>query len=82
MYVFGWVATILSSIYKLPQIYKLVTTKKSNDISMKSYSIQTLSYALYIIHGFIVHDLPVAVMGIVALIQNILILWLCQRYKE
>lgn len=81
-YLFGWIATILSSVYKLPQIYKLVLTKKSNDISMKSYLIQAFSYALYIIHGFIVDDLPVSVMGIIALIQNCLILGLCHRYKE
>jgi len=57
-------------------------TKKSNDISINSYLIQALSYALYIIHGFIVHDLPVSVMGMVALIQNCFILALCIRYKE
>ena len=81
-YIFGWIGTSLSFIYKLPQIYKLYKKKESSAISIKAYSIQTASYVLYIIHGFVVVDYPIAYMGIIALLQNIIILVLCYFYKE
>ena len=34
---FGWVASSITLIYKLPQIYKLYKTKKSNDLSLFSF---------------------------------------------
>ena len=81
-YLFGWIATVLSSLYKLPQIYKLLKTKKSNDISMLSYIIQALSYVLYIVHGYVVHDYPISTMSIIALIQNGIIMFLCTWYQD
>ena len=81
-YLFGWIGTTLSAIYKLPQIYKLYKTKESSAISIKSFSIQALSYGFYIAHGFIVLDYPVAYMGVINLIQNIIIVILCYIYKN
>ena len=81
-YIFGWIATSLSIIYKLPQIYKLYKTKESSAISIKSYSIQALSYAFYIVHGFIIFDYPIACMGVSNLLQNIIIILLCHLYKK
>jgi uncharacterized protein with PQ loop repeat len=81
-YIFGWIATSLSITYKLPQIYKLYKTKESSAISIKSYGIQAFSYSFYIAHGFIVFDYPIAYMGIINLIQNIIIILLCHIYKK
>ena len=54
--ILGWIATGLSSLYRIPQIIKLIKTKKSDAISKKAYFIQTSSYILYIAHGIIIKD--------------------------
>ena len=80
--VFGWIASSITFIYKLPQIYKLCKTKSSNDLSIFSIFIQTLGYIFYVLHGFTVNDYPILVMGSVSLLQNITISVLYFCYKK
>ena len=80
--VFGWIATVGTFLYKIPQIYKLFKTKSSNDVSVTSLSIQTTGYVFYIIHGFIIDDYPTLVMGGISLLQGILLVTLTCIYKN
>ena len=48
--IFGWIATGLSLIYKVPQIVKLYNTKDANSLSFLSLFCQLLSYSFYIVH--------------------------------
>ena len=75
--VFGWLATVGTFLYKLPQIYKLFKQKSSNDVSTTSLSIQTTGYVFYIIHGFIIDDYPTLVMGGILLQGIILVTLTC-----
>ena len=79
---FGWIATALSVVYKIPQIYLMVKHNKSEGLSVISYLIQTLSYIFYIIHGAFIIDSPVIAMGIASLIQNIIVLSLWIHIKK
>tara|TARA_B100000073_G_scaffold343975_1_gene349868 strand:- start:897 stop:1172 length:276 start_codon:yes stop_codon:yes gene_type:complete len=80
--VFGWIATSITFIYKLPQIYKLCKTKSSNDLSITSILIQLLGYIFYALHGLSVNDYPILVMGSVSLLQNITLSVLYFCYKD
>ena len=80
--VFGWIASSITIIYKLPQIYKLYKTKKSNDLSIISIFIQTLGYIFYTLHGWTMNDFPILVMGSVSLIQNTILSIMYFCYKE
>ena len=75
--VFGWIATSITFIYKLPQIYKLCKTKSSDDLSITSILIQLLGYIFYALHGLSVNDYPILVMGSISLLQNIILSVLC-----
>ena len=79
---FGWIATCFSLVYKLPQINKLYKTKNSDSISLRAYSIQTISYFFYIIHGLFNSDYPIIVMGISSFIQCLIILYLSLKYRQ
>lgn len=72
-YVFGWIATGLGFLYKLPQMYKLYKVKKDKSISKLSYSLQSLSYVIYVLHGYFNNDNPIIVMGFLSLLQNFII---------
>ena len=82
--VFGWIASSITVIYKLPQIIKLYKTKKSDDLSIMSLFIQLIGYIFYIIHGYTVNDLPIIFMGSGALFQNIvlMIMYFCYKNNE
>jgi MtN3 and saliva related transmembrane protein len=80
--VFGWIASSITLIYKLPQIYKLYKRKTSNDISMFSLLIQSTGYVFYIIHGVTINDYPIIIMGSGALFQSMILVFLFFLYKE
>ena len=48
--VFGWVASSITVVYKIPQIVKIYKTKKSADISILSLFAQLIGYIFYILH--------------------------------
>ena len=75
--VFGWGGTTITFVYKIPQIYKFYKSKTSLGISLLSYSIQTSGCVLYAIHGAIIEDNPIFIMGVVSFFLNII---LCCQY--
>ena len=79
--VFGWIASSITLIYKLPQIYKLYKRKKSEDISFFSLLIQSIGYIFYIMHGITIEDFPIIVMGSGALFQSIILIILYLLYS-
>jgi uncharacterized protein with PQ loop repeat len=70
---FGWLGTACTLLYKIPQIYKLYNSKTSKGLSLISYSIQTISYLPYVIHGIIINDSPTFAMGAFSFILNIML---------
>jgi MtN3 and saliva related transmembrane protein len=80
--VFGWTATGLSLIYKVPQIIKLYKTKDASSLSFLSLICQFLSYSFYIIHGIIIDDPPIVTMGIVSIVQSLLIVVMYCYYQK
>ena len=80
--IFGWIASSITLLYKLPQIYKIVKSKSSKDLSMRSIVLQSAGYIFYIVHGFTVKDLPILVMGSVALCENTVCMFLHLKYRN
>ena len=80
--VYGWIASGITLIYKLPQIYKLFKTKKSNDLSLVSIMVQSIGYGFYILHGNDVNDYPIILMGSGALFQSLILISLYFYYKK
>ena len=68
---FGWIATTFSLIYKLPQIAHLCRTVSVSGINALSLYIQASSYIFLIIHGIILDDYPIIMMGVISLLQSI-----------
>ncbi|GMH76425.1 hypothetical protein TrVE_jg11952 [Triparma verrucosa] len=79
--VFGWIAVTLSLIYKFPQIYKLQKTKDTRGISVGSQIIQASAYGFYVIHGTLIGDPPVVLLGITSLTQSMVLIiqYFCYR---
>jgi uncharacterized protein with PQ loop repeat len=78
--VYGWIASFITLLYKLPQIYKIIVTKKSSDISIISYFVQSIGYIFYILYGVAQKDNPIILMG--ALFQSLILMILYFIYKN
>ena len=80
--IFGWIASTITLLYKLPQIYKIIKKKSSKDLSARSIVLQSVGYIFYTIHGYITNDLPILVMGSVAFCENTMLGILYLYYKN
>jgi len=80
--IFGWIATSITFIYKLPQIYKFYKAKNSKGVSIISYAIQTVGYILYTIHGIIIDDDPLIVSSAISFFFNIVLCGQCIYYRK
>ena len=79
---YGWIASSITLIYKLPQIYKLYKRKKSNDISVLSLLVQSVGYIFYILHGITVNDSPIVLMGSGALFETVILVIMYFYYSK
>lgn len=79
--IFGTIASSLSFMYKIPQMYKLYNTKKIDGLSLKSFLLQIVSYIFYIIHGYFVQDYTIFIGMSITLIQSLIIIGLYFKYK-
>ncbi|MDD4930854.1 MAG: PQ-loop domain-containing transporter [Candidatus Colwellbacteria bacterium] len=77
----GYAATLLSMIYRFPQIYQLYKTKKGDDISIAMIVIQQLSYILAILYGALRIDYVYITGSSISFLQNVLILYMRRKYS-
>ena len=80
--IFGWVAVGLSLTYKFPQIYKLWKTQDVRGISVLSQIVQGSAYAFYIVHGTLIQDGPVTLLGIASLAQSLVLVAQYYYYRK
>jgi uncharacterized protein with PQ loop repeat len=80
IYSLGIIATILSQIYRIPQIYQLYKTKSGNDISLFSICIQSLSYVFYIFYSIFNWDLVYIISNSISLVENTIIYIMIKHY--
>lgn len=82
MKVLGIVAGIFTALSLLPQLIKLIRTKKAEDLSVLYLITLFCGICLWIWYGVLRQDLPVMLTNIVSLVLNVAILILGIRYKK
>tara|TARA_Y100000590_G_scaffold233768_1_gene263352 strand:- start:1259 stop:1648 length:390 start_codon:yes stop_codon:yes gene_type:complete len=80
--VFGILGVICALIYRIPQAKKIYQTKKSDDVSMKSFSVQTASYMCFIIYMCKYYDTILFFYYISGGLQNLIVLYLIKKYRS
>lgn len=68
--------------YKFPQIWKLYRTRDTSGISVFSQIVQASAYAFYIIHGTLIKDPPVVLLGVASLLQSVVLIFQYFLYKN
>lgn len=79
--IFGTIASSISFLYKVPQIYELYKIKKTDGLSLSSLLLQLVSYVFYILHGYFVSDYTILIGMALPVLQNIIIIAMYFKYK-
>lgn len=59
--ILGFVAGFLTTLAFLPQVIKVIKTKKTEDISLVMYIIFTVGVALWLVYGIMLLSLPIII---------------------
>jgi len=77
--IFGWLSTIFSLSYKIPQIRQLYRSHETSGLNLKSLYIQSSSYIFLIIHAIGLEDNPIILMAVCSLLQSIILVILYHK---
>lgn len=78
--VLGLIAGGFVVFASLPQILKIIRTKKTSDISLPMYAALNIGTSLWIVYGFLTQQMPILVTNIIFQIFNLTILFLKIKY--
>ena len=73
--IFGYFAAILTTAAFLPQLIKILKTKKADDVSLTTLMIFIVGVLSWIIYGYKISSTPILIANLITLILNILILF-------
>ena len=71
---FGWLASILTTLIFIPQIHKAFTTRLTNDISMLMMILAVLGYTAWLIHASLTDNMPLIVCASLIIIMSFVLI--------
>jgi MtN3 and saliva related transmembrane protein len=78
----GIAAGVCTSISMLPQLVKIIKTKKADDISYGMVVVLLVGVAAWIWYGVLRSDYPIIITNSFSLLVNLLVLVFSLRYKK
>jgi MtN3 and saliva related transmembrane protein len=66
----GYTAGFCAAIITIPQIYRIIKTKKANDVALWTIILLLITSALFITYGVLISSLPLIITDIVAFILD------------
>jgi MtN3 and saliva related transmembrane protein len=79
--IIGYVAGFFTTICLIPQLFKIITTKSANDISISSFIVLILGQFLWCVYGIFILDLRILIANIISFILGSLIIFFTLIYK-
>ena len=77
----GLIAAICTTSSFLPQVIKILRSKRAKDVSLLMYAILTTGLFLWLVYGFILKDLPLILANSISLTLSLCVLLLKIRHR-
>lgn len=72
--IIGYTAAIGTMLALFPQLWKVIRTRETKDISRHMYLIYTASGVLWLIYGIMKQDWPIVATNVVTVVSSAIIL--------
>jgi len=79
-FVIGLLAGVLCTISFFPQVVKIFKTKRTQDLSLLTFSIFSLGVFLWLIYGFLRQEIPIILTNAVIFLLALLIILMKVKY--
>ncbi len=70
----GLIAAICTTSSFVPQVVKILRSKRTQDVSLVMYAILTTGLFLWLVYGFILHDMPLILANLISLTLSMSVL--------
>ena len=71
---FGWIASVLTTLIFIPQIVKALKTKLTNDISMLMIILAVLGNSAWLIHASLSGNMPLIVCASLIIVMSLFLI--------
>ena len=71
---FAWLASVLTTLIFLPQLYKAFTTRMTKDISMLMMVLAIMGNTAWLIHASLTGNTPLVVCATLIIIMSIILI--------
>lgn len=76
----GLIAAICTTVSFVPQIVKILETKRTDDVSFSMYAVICTGIFLWIVYGFLIMDIPLLLANTISFILAMSVLILKIRH--
>jgi len=73
--IFGWIASILTTLIFIPQIIKALKTRLTNDISMLMMILAVLGNAAWLTHASLTKNMPLIVCASLIIMMSLFLIF-------
>jgi MtN3 and saliva related transmembrane protein len=80
--ILGYFAGFTSTIFMIPQLYKIIVTKQVEDISITTIYIGFFSSSVWIAYGIVDFDIPIITCDVCMDIIYIIMYYYYRKYKK
>lgn len=80
--IIGFVATFLTIITGIPQLIKIIKSKKSNDVSLSMFVILAVAQILWVIYGIYRSDVQIIITNVIAGFITLFIIYITIYYNN
>ena len=80
-YVIGWCGVAFGLMVAPPQLYKIIKTRRMNDISLVTYSALCITLICYLIHAIYIHSVVFTTAQAINLTINTAIWVMLMRHR-
>jgi MtN3 and saliva related transmembrane protein len=77
----GYIATIISSFYLLPQVIKTWKSKSTADISLGMFILGISGAIIWILYGAMLNSIQIVLTNSIVLISSLIVLTFKIKYK-
>lgn len=77
----GILAGILCTISFIPQVIRIVKTKRTKDLSLVTFTLFSLGVFLWLVYGVLIQELPIILANFATLSLILIILGMKIKYK-
>ena len=78
--ILGLVAGFFTTVALLPQVVKVLVTRRTSDLSLMMYCIMLTGISLWLIYGIIIEDLPLIIANGISVFLAAIVLGFKLKY--